>query len=103
MPITDGRVLDHQAILTRRSMRRVANLERESGRMPVHERPVAIPEMSQQSALYVFGRTNVNPLVRVRDPIDSGRQRRERLDSLSREWTRDQMVKGHTATSRSQV
>src|SRR5713226_1134855 len=96
MPVTDGLVFENQAILPGRPPHSIANLEDESRGLSLHELRARLLQMGQQGSLYVIRLTDVDPFARIRDSINSRRNRRIDLDSHGNERSRNELVKGHS-------
>src|SRR5277367_6133089 len=95
MPVTSGLVLGNQAILTARPPGLIANLEHKSGWTTPHQRSLEVPNMGQQSPLYVLGLTDVNPFARIRDSIHARGGRCIHMHGVGCKWPRNGLAKRH--------
>src|ERR1700730_6576171 len=82
-------------MLAARSMGPIANFVDKSGGTLVHHRRVMFLQMCQKRALDVIRFTDVDPLARVSDSIDSGSRRSVHLNRDSAERPGNQLHKGH--------
>jgi hypothetical protein len=64
-PVAGGLVFEHQAILSNRPVGPVANLENKSRWPSLHQGRIQLTQMTEQSALYIVGLTDIDPFARI--------------------------------------